>query len=239
MNERMNRFLDVKVIFAIGLIFFGLAFLLKNLGLHFIPEPWRFWPVILILLGFSQMLRHREPRQSFSGIVFILVGALFLVSNLELIERFRLKGEHLWPLLVIIFGIKLLTQAFSRRNKYPMDSSYINLSALMGGGGVHYVSKKLKGGQVTAIMGGYEINLKDADMEGDTMVIDIFAFWGGVDISVPSHWNVIMEGFPVMGGMEHKKVSDPEESPETLHSQKQKNLVIKGMAIMGGVEVKS
>jgi hypothetical protein len=61
-------------------------------------------------------------------------------------------------------------------------------------------------------------------------VINVFAFWGGVTIKVPPDWTVILHGTPIMGGFEEKTATPPDDS---------KRLIVRGYAIMGGVEVKN
>jgi len=61
-------------------------------------------------------------------------------------------------------------------------------------------------------------------------VFDIFVMWGGAEIKVPEDWEVVTRGVPVLGGF----------VDNTRHiAGAQKRLVITGMAIMGGVEVKN
>jgi len=66
---------------------------------------------------------------------------------------------------------------------------------------------------------------------GAEAVIEVFAFWGGIDIKVPEDWTVITRAMPLMGGVEDKT-----RSP--LQAGK-KRLVIRGIVVMGGVAVKN
>jgi predicted membrane protein len=115
----------------------------------------------------------------------------------------------------------------------PIESSdansYIKAIAIMGGYRRMNNSQDFKGGELTAIMGGLEIDLREASIKGEA-VIDIFALMGGVEMRVPEDWLVIIEGFPFMGGFEDK-TRPPKEST--------KRLVIKGTAMMGGLEIKN
>ena len=80
-----------------------------------------------------------------------------------------------------------------------------------------------------AIMGGCEIDLRQAAIAADEASIDTFAMWGGIKIKVPQTWNVILQGFPFLGGFDDKTVKPSDPSA--------KRLVIRGTAIMGGVEI--
>jgi predicted membrane protein len=78
-------------------------------------------------------------------------------------------------------------------------------------------------------MGGCEIDLRQAAIDGEA-VIDVFALWGGIEIRVPDDWTVIGQVTPFMGGYDDKTRSRPGSGAHRL--------VIRGMVVMGGVEVK-
>jgi predicted membrane protein len=88
-----------------------------------------------------------------------------------------------------------------------------------------------RGADLTAVMGGCEIDLRQASIApGTEAVIDVFAFWGGIDIKVPEDWTVVSRVVPIMGGIEDKT-----HAPQTPD----KRLVIRGMLVMGGCSVKN
>ena len=62
-------------------------------------------------------------------------------------------------------------------------------------------------------------------------VIDVFAFWGGVEVRVPPDWKIEIEVWPILGGVvdESEQTADPGVPVVT----------IKGAAIMGGVGIKN
>ena len=78
-------------------------------------------------------------------------------------------------------------------------------------------------------MGGCEVDLRQASIMNGPAVIDAFALWGGVEIKVPKDWSVTVKGIPVIGAYE-----DSTEPPAVDTGQ---HLVVKGFAIMGGIEV--
>jgi len=81
-------------------------------------------------------------------------------------------------------------------------------------------------------MGGCEIDLRQASIApGTEAIIDVFAFWGGIDIKVPEDWVVITKAVPIMGGIEDKS-----RVPQPLST---KRLIIRGIVVMGGIVVKN
>jgi hypothetical protein len=68
---------------------------------------------------------------------------------------------------------------------------------------------------------------------GTEAVIDVFAFWGGIEIKVPEDWIVINRVMPLMGGVDDK-TRTPNPTPPV-----EKRLVISGIVVMGGVGLKN
>jgi hypothetical protein len=91
-------------------------------------------------------------------------------------------------------------------------------------------STAFRGADLMAIMGGCEIDLRQAAINGEA-VIDVFAMWGGIEIRVPEDWTVVSKIVPLMGGVEDK-TRPPQNA--TAH-----RLVLRGFAIMGGVEIRN
>ena len=83
---------------------------------------------------------------------------------------------------------------------------------------------------LVAFMGGFDVDLREADIEGDQALITITAFMGGGVLRVPENWAVSMQVGAFMGGHSLK-------TRET--SAANKTLVVKGLAVMGGVEVRN
>jgi class 3 adenylate cyclase len=86
--------------------------------------------------------------------------------------------------------------------------------------------------KAVAVMGGCDMDLRRAEIEGPEVEITAFAFWGGIDIIVPEGFDVDLRGFSFMGGrsLRLRDVPIVPGSPR---------IVIRGFAVMGGIEVKS
>lgn len=230
MTRIARNILDIKALIGLVIIVFAVVILLQNMDLIPYINMWIFWPVFLILIGLSQVLRPRESRQTLSGGIFIVVGLLFLLNNMDIIYfRFR----DLWPFILLLIGFAILRQAMIGPKSGESENDFINLTFILGGGDHKFNSKSLRGGKVSAIMGGGKIDLTDADMVEDEVFFDIFAFWGGVELIVPQTWQVNMKGIPILGGAENKTGPDPNGTAQV------KRLTVRGTAIMGGMEVKN
>jgi predicted membrane protein len=94
------------------------------------------------------------------------------------------------------------------------------------------VSKDFKGGKVNAVFGGVDVNLTQADFSG-TIVIEADCVFGGVEIVVPSNWNVKVDMNTIFGGVEDNR------PVEMMSNNPDKILIIKGSCVFGGVEIKS
>ncbi len=208
--------------------------MLDNLGEVYAWDYLRYWPAVLVIYGVAKLF---EPHASrfWSGL-FILVGSLLLLDRLYIID---FDMGFVWPLLIIAVGGTILWSSLKRVGRVSSDpqpaetsgDAFISVTAVMGGFERIISSKEFRGGNVTAIMGGCDLDLRKADIKGNEAVLDVLAIWGGVELKVPDTWTVLIEGVPVMGGF-----SDETKHPQNVGG---KRLIIKGTAIMGGLEVKN
>ena len=230
MSGMYRNIFDLKAWIGILIICFAVVILLQNLDIAPYINMWVFWPVFLIVIGLSQILRPGEARQTLSGSIFVIIGGLFLLNNMNIIDfGFR----ELWPFLLLLIGFAILRQAMFGSKFKDSENDFINLTFILGGGDHKFNSKMLKGGKVSAIMGGGKIDLTDADIEEDEVSFDVFAFWGGVEIVVPRNWQVNMRAMPILGGAENKTDPDPQGDKPVKH------FIVRGTAIMGGMEIKN
>lgn len=234
----MQNRTDIKVFIGIAIIVAGvILFLDNNLDFNFHINVFELWPLVLIAIGMNYIMQPVHSRQSFTGWILTGIGTLFLLDNLDLIY---FDFSDLWPLILILIGVSMLRKHMGKpaSGVTKNDPDYILLSFILGGGDHVYTSKKLKGGNITALMGGGKIDLRQASCEDDTLILDTFAFWGGIEITVPYHWTVNIHGTPILGGMENKTRSiDNVEGIEI--NLPPKKLIVRGSAIMGAVEVKN
>ena len=230
METRSIR-LNAQLVIGLIIIFIGLILTLDNLNILEARDYLRYWPVFAIVLGLSKTLQPRSSSERNAGILITIVGVVFLLNNTEVL-RFRFRDYV--PLVFVILGGSMIWRATARSRRSSAVSSGdsdsdVRLFAFMGGFEPTNNSQNFKGGELTAIMGGCEIDLRQASIKEGEAVMDIFAFWGGVGIKVPEDWSVTVQGIPIMGGIEDK--TRPPKGGSN------KRLIVKGYAIMGGAEI--
>ena len=84
--------------------------------------------------------------------------------------------------------------------------------------------------QVLALFGGVDLDLREADFDAPVVELDVQACFGGVEIKVPAGMTVRNETVNIFGGTEVKNLGEPVEGAPTL--------VVRGLVLFGGVEVK-
>lgn len=84
---------------------------------------------------------------------------------------------------------------------------------------------------VVALMGGAELDFREARMPPGVTEVNIFAIMGGAEIIVPPGVQVDMSGFALMGGFSQTGYAPPPTDPDAPV------LRIGGFAFMGGVEI--
>ena len=139
----------------------------------------------------------------------------------------------MWPALLVAFGVFLVWQGAStpRRRTSNASNDLISAIAVLGGVSRGNNSPAFRGGELTAVMGGCELDLRHAAIDGEA-VIDVFALWGGIEIRVPEDWTVVSRVTPILGGVEDK--TRPPQAAASRH-----RLVLRGFVVMAGVEIKN
>lgn len=224
-------------LFIGGLIMLmGFIFLFDNLNLIDARYIIRLWPVLFVIFGILKIVQSRHISSLFVGGVFIFIGTMMLLSRLGIMY---FSWHQWWPVFLILIGVSFLLKAWTRNQQGAVmgagrvmnhSESTVNVVTFIGGNHIKNISQDFRGGEITAVMGGVEMDLRQASMTGEA-VLNVFAFWGGIDIKVPPDWNVVLNGIPILGGIDDKTVQ-PANTQE-------KRLIIKGYAIMGGVEIKN
>jgi len=100
-------------------------------------------------------------------------------------------------------------------------------------------SKNFMGGEIVAIFGGFDIDLTQADFPGEQVEIEIVSIFGGGELRVPATWEVIVESVGIFGGTTDRTWHPQSVPPAAAPAAPAKRLVIKGVAIFGGLTIKN
>jgi hypothetical protein len=106
------------------------------------------------------------------------------------------------------------------------------VAAVMGGAGRTGRWNPARRTIAAAVMGGVELDFREAALPQGVTEVTAFAFWGAVEILVPPGVRLESNGIGIMGGFDHgEEVSEPVDPSAPV-------LRVAGVALMGGVEVK-
>jgi hypothetical protein len=216
-----------RLILGLAIVVLGSLMLLDNLDILEADPLYRFFfPAVLLAVGVSVLTQG-----SIWGWVWIVGGGWMLAEKLDYIEVnfFQLFV----PAVLLLVGGSLVYRTFARPKPVALGAedpaSYVRAFAVMSGNERRGIASTFRGGDLAAFMGGVTLDLRQAKMTPEGAVVDAFAFWGGIEIKVPESWQVRGEVIPLMGGFEDKTRPKAGTVEGTL--------VIRGFAIMGGVEV--
>jgi predicted membrane protein len=239
MPENMHRQIKGKAA-VLGIIVIAAGILLLGRNTGFLnPSVSRIifsWEMLLIAIGTVNIFWRQSI---WSGVLLMGLGGFFLLVN------FYHMPFSTWqiflPGLIIVIGLKMIfghskweRQAFKNRmySHSETDESVFEDIAIFGGGERNIVTPEFKGGNTVAIFGGSKINLTHSSIAPNTKaVVELVAVFGGSTMIVPSDWNVKIEVFNIFGGFVDKRIA-----VQVDHS---KTLVVKGVTIFGGGEIKS
>jgi predicted membrane protein len=235
MPENRNQ-IDKRVIFGSILIFIGGLFLLNSLSII----DFRFsriifsWPFFLMIIG--AFILANTSKKVLGGILSG-VGAFLLLP--KIFPDLYFNGSVVFPVILIAFGLYILLNRMKQKNETlrndgSVKKDMIDDVAVFGGGSKIIYSDNFKGGNITAVFGGSEINLMSCKLAEGENVLDVLMIFGGTTVIVPKEWNVVISVTSILGGFSNKSVRNP-----NLVVDQSRTLVIKGLAMFGGGEVKT
>ncbi len=231
-----RRNLAAILLIVAGAVLFLETFDIVDINLKYYIFSWK---TLLIAIGLIVIVSSNNKLPG-----YIMVGLGFLFWLPSIFEYNVGLSQVFWPVILIAIGLIII----SRRNKHDSlmrghnqnrendgsyHNEYIDDVSIFGGGVKRFSSQNLKGGNITAIFGGSEIDLIASQMSSEGTVIDMFTMFGGTKLIVPGSWQVKSEATSLFGGFTDKRHIKPEQVISD------KVLLIKGVVIFGGVEIKN
>lgn len=241
---------DKRFYFGVILIVVGVILILERLNL--IPESMAdmliSWQMLLVGIGVLSLIGGNRT----AGTILIVIGGTFMIPELITVP-YEVRRIY-WPLILVAIGVIILMRQrdhhkLSHRNdpvvNVPNDdtskSSYSSNSfntfddfVIFGGREIFVTSQALAGGKATSIFGGIEFDLRKASLQPGGAVIDCVSIFGGCGFKIPMDWNVRNEVTTIFGAFTDKRG----DTYNDRYYDPSKTLVIKGISMFGGIEVK-
>ena len=222
----------------------GLVLLVDKAGAD-LPNWVTSWPMIPIVAGLFHGARNNF--KSWQWLIPVGIGLLFLTG--EIIEDYSMD-RFFWPIIIITIGLVMIFRPRRSQNSWNswrkkgreieagvlaenLEGDFVEAVTIFGGTKKVIISKNFKGGEAVTVFGGTEVNLTQADVQ-DRAVLELVQVFGGTKLVVPSNWKIHTEEVVcIFGGIDDKRI------PTTLTADTNKTLVLKGMCMFGGIDIKS
>lgn len=228
---RTSRLVTPALVVGIAIVIFGAVLTLENLGFEYSHMVLRFWPLILVVLG---LLKLRACQGTcVSGYLLTGAGLILLLKSL---------GGHsvdvlIGPLILTGVGIFIVLQALKQHRRVPPElqqsEGFLRGNAILSAFKHRHQSQTFRGGELTSIFGGFEVDLRQAMIEGPSARLDTFIMFGGGDVRVPEGWEVLVQATAIFGGVNDKTAPMP-----TTGNEPRPRLVITGLVLFGGIEIR-
>lgn len=192
------------------------------LAVDFYPElniKQLLWPIFIILFGIIMIFKPRRKHK------YRRWGKFYEKKyGKDYVEKYNSYYENK-------YGSKVEhSECFAKESSSTDD--YVEFTTFMGSVKKNILSKNFKGGEVSNVFGGTELNLSQADID-NTATLELDNVFGGTRLVIPANWEVHSESVSViMGTIEDKR------PVQTSNLDNPKILILKGTTVMGGIEIK-
>lgn len=225
--ERSRRSgIPTQLVLGALVILVGVVLILDTTGLYDTEPLWNYVPSLFVLLGLYALWRG-GLRNFFGPLVVIVLASAWQLAALEVVSWGQLWD--FWPVFVIAFGLSLVLSHF-RRSPREAPGDHVTSFSIFGGTEKRSTSKAFTGADLTALFGGAELDLREAEVADPPATVTVVAMFGGAEVIVPRDWNVRLEVLPILGA-----ASDERPRREAEHEEV--DLVVTGFVAFGGVSV--
>ena len=197
-----------------------------------------FWPLCVVLIGISVLLRAGGVVSAILALAFIGTGGVVLAGNLGFLTS---SVTRLWPVLLVLLGLWALFRGGSEPEEHGPEEPEPSQAASPDRLSRHYIcsgaqlrieSQAWQGGELGVSAGGVELDLRQARLDPAGAVLAVRVLMGGVDIRVPDTWEVHCDVIPLLGGAD-------DSTRSTQGASSAPRLRIVGNVTLGGVNVQN
>ena len=150
-------------------------------------------------------------------------------------KRFILVASAISSIVLILL---LTRKHHARANAANLDPNRVSATAILGGITDRNVSNDFRGGRLTSFLGGVSVDLRQTAIVEKPARIHVNAILGGVELSVPQHWNVKKDVRPIAGGVDDRRSPVRHHDDDAMPADNTPDLVITGNGFLGGLLVR-
>ena len=254
-----------RLVIGVALVAIGALWTLDNLEITSADAVLHWWPMLLVFYGAAKVVGWTRTRSPLGGALWIIAGAWLQLHELGIVHAglFALWPLVIIALGVAMLSRQARVGIIvPRRMRWPDDAGgsgpggtgggaagegggpaaggggaagegdFVKADVVMGTVQRRVVSRQFRGGVLTAVMGGIELDLRDAAPAGGRAEIEANSVLGGIEIRVPADWVVTNETTVIVGSVEDRHAPAP-----TPADASRPTLVLRGAAVMGGIEI--
>jgi len=193
-------------------------------------------------------------RNLFWGLVLVTLGVLFLLDNLGVADFGQLVHDY-WPLILILWGISILTKKRSNVQEPPLagavgqgtiaselSQDLVHQSNVFGDLFASILSQNFKGGSISTVFGDCDIDLSKAVFAEGEHILRIHSVFGDSTIILPKDAAVALETSTVFGqivamGQRKDGFSPDLKSSSTDYGTAPRRLRIVASKVFGDIKI--
>ena len=142
-------------------------------------------------------------------------------------------GRGILGILVIIaLGVVIAESDATGGSTPTADAARFEIAGVLGQNEHRHTSDAFRGGEVAAVMGGVEVDLREAVMAGDEAVVEVDVVMGEIRLRIPDDWTVVSEVGQALGAVEI--LAARSDAQAGAH-----RLILRGGVLMGALKVEN
>ena len=219
-----------NLIWGILLIIVGVIIGLNSLGIADIDlffDGW--WTLFIIVPNVIDIIKRPSKVDNY---IWVAVGIILLLCAQEILS-FKVIGKLIFPVILVGIGLSILLkdrigakvkEKIKELNEDNLEEYYAIFSAQE----IYPKGDEFKGASLNSIFGGIDLNLKEVQIQKDTL-INVTTVFGGTDIIVPSNVNIKVQSTSIFGGVDNEMKRYTENLP---------TIYVKAFCLFGGADIK-
>ena len=206
--------------FPVFILFFGCLLLANNIFNRYATVWELLWPSALLVFGVFRLI----SKFSFFSFGCAFFGGYSLLSNLGMLP-FGLDGSLWFPLVVILFGLSLLTDALRKpnrprfsvhtgsgkqgNNQFEADGETFRFESSFGESQQRIPLSRVCGGEISVCFGEYTIDLSEVEEVSEDCHIEANCSFGQLRLLVPKRFAVHTSNSTAFAAIDIKGQPDP------------------------------